>query len=316
MKISYFGYSLQHKVSQEAHLIDLSKTILSFADLSSPEFKGSFRFNSEYVYLKRVSGDVCMLLMTRDGERFRSINTANLSISEIRSMLGSEEKIGFASYVVIKPYYFGFASSSLSPKFDAFTELVNELLNRTDNGNFNFRITPLLKQATKSEAVSMEYIGRTTIEVGQKNTLTNHLLNFLSVGDCVEELDSIEITIKPKRNRNIKPIIEALIENTSDDELKKLHLKAKNDATSAMLELYVAGRGVISDSLDFIDESLIAASIEEKIVKNTTLQEQLVEHLRNGQKDKADFSRILRYCDEHSWTAFVDSVQNDYKLRQ
>ena len=257
-----------------------------------------------------------MLLMTRDGERFRSINTASLSISEIRSMLGSEEKIGFASYVIIKPYYFGFASSSLSPKFDAFTDLVNEILSRTDNGNINFSVKPLIKQATMDEAVSMEYIGRTTIEVDRHNTLTEHLLNFLKVKDSSDHLSSIEITVKPKNSKSIKPIVEAIIANTSDEGLKKLTLKAKNDASSAMLDLFVAGRGVISDTLDVIDESLISASIEEKIGKNITLQEQLMEHIKSGQKDKADFSRILRYCDEHSWTAFVDSVQNSYKLRQ
>jgi len=316
VKISYFGYSIQHKVSQETHLVDLSKTLLSFASLDSPAFKSSFRFNSEYIYLKKLSENVCVLLMTRDGEKFKSINTSNFSISEVRKMLGTDEKIGFASYVIIKPHFFGFASSSLSPKFDVFTDLVNELLSRTDNGNLQFCINPLIRQATKEEAVNMEYIGRTTIEVTRKNTLADHFLNFISADSGADELESIEITVKPKYGRSIKPIIEAMINATSDEGLKKLILKAKNDASSAMLDLYVAGRGVISDTLDVSDELSIASVIEEKISKNLILQEQLREHIKNGQVDKADFSRILRYSDEPAWSAFVDSLQGDYKLQQ
>lgn len=315
VKISYFGYSLQHKVSHETHLVDLSKVLLSFADLDSPTFKSSFRFNSEYIYLKKLSDNVCVLLMTRDGEKFKSINTSNFSISEVRKILGADEKIGFASYVIIKPNFFGFASSSLSPKFDAFTWLVNELLSRTDNGNLAFCISPLIKQATKEEAVSMEYIGRTTIEVTRDNSLARHLLNFLAVKSGADELDSIEITIKPKYGRSVKPIVEALISETSDEGLKKLILKAKNDASSAMLDLYVAGRGVISDTLDVADELSISSVIEDKISKNSILQEQLMEYTNNGQVDKADFSRILRYSDEPAWTAFVDNLPSDYKLQ-
>lgn len=296
--------------------MDLSRTILSFADLNSPEFKSSFRFNSEYVYLKRLSGDVCMLLMTRDGEKFRSINTANLSVQEIKNLLGNNEKIGFASYIWVKPHYFGFACSSLSPKFDAFTDLINEILSRTDNGNLNFCVTPLVRQATKDEAVSMDYIGRTTIEVTRENSLVSHFLNFLSADSGCDELDGLEITLKPKHSRSIKPVVEALISHTSDEGLKKLVIKAKNDASSAMLDLYVAGRGVISDMIDVADDSSIAATIEEKANKNANLQEQIREYISNGQIDKADFSRILRYCDEPSWTSFVEAVQDDYRLRQ
>lgn len=316
MKISYYGYSLEHKVKQETHLVDLSKVILSFAEFDNPDVKGSFRFNSEYVYLKRISGCVCILLMTRDGDQLRSINTSNLSINELTSMLGSEQKLGFASYVIVKPNYFGFASSSLSPKFDTFVDLVNEILSRTNNGNIHFRVTPLLRQTTKNEAVSMQYIGRTTIEVGRKNSLARHLANALSVSDSYDELDSIEITIKPKRRKSIKPFVEAILNLTSEEELKKLNLKAKNDAASAMLDLYVAGRGVISDVIDATEESLIGINIEEKIAKNETLHEQLREFKRDGRENQADFSSILRYCDEPSWSDYALSVQDSYNLRQ
>lgn len=83
-----------------------------------------------------------------------------------------------------------------------------------------------------------------------------------------------------------------------------------------MLDLYVAGRGVISDVIDATEESLIGVNIEEKIAKNETLHEQLREFKRDGRENQADFSSILRYCDEPSWSDYALSVQDSYNLRQ
>ncbi|GAB3484297.1 hypothetical protein [Azotobacter salinestris] len=314
MKISYFGYYLQHKISNESHLIDLSGFLSSFAEFDSPQFKGSFRHNGEHIYLQRLLGNVCVLIMTRDSEKFKKINTTNLSISEINKILGQDEKIGFASYIILKEYYFGFSSTSLSPKFDAFTNLINELLNYTENGSWSFCIKPLIYQATKEQAVKMEYIGRTTIEVTQKNTLAKHFLNVFTGEADTEELESIEIILKPRRMRSIKPLIEKVVEATSSDGLEKFMIKAKNDASSAMLDIYVAGKGVISDDLGSRDEKDIPGIIEEKIRENNQLQEQLKAFTENGQTNKVDFSRILRFSDVHTWANLAADLQNRYKL--
>ncbi|MGY2364427.1 hypothetical protein ACW9IO_17895 [Pseudomonas azotoformans] len=315
MIISYFGYYLQHRITNEKHLIDLSTFLKSFSSLEEPQFKGSFMHNSEHIYLQNLTGNVCVLVMTRDGEKFKKINTTDLSISEIRKMLGQDEKIGFASYLVLKDYYFGFASTSLAPKFDAFCGMVNTLLSYTGNGSWQFCIKPLTHQATKQEAVSMTYIGKTTIEVSGENTLAKHFLNVIGAGSNTEELDSIEIIIKPKKNRSIKPIIEKVISATSDEGLEKLIIKAKNDASSAMLDIYVSGRGVISDNLGNHDESVISEIIETKIRENVKLREQVQEFVKHGQVNEADFSWILRFSDVSSWAALASDLQNNYKLQ-
>lgn len=315
MIISYFGYYLQHRISSEKHLIDLSTFLKTFAALEEPLFKGSFMHNSEHIYLQGLSGNVCVLVMTRDGEKFKKINTTDLSISEIRKMLGQDEKIGFASYLVLKEYYFGFASTSLAPKFDAFCNMVNTLLSYTGNGSWQFCIKPLTHQATKQEAVSMNYIGKTTIEMTTENTLARHFLNVVGAGSNVDELDSIEITLKPKKNRSIKPIIEKVVSATSDEGLEKLIIKAKNDASSAMLDIYVSGKGVISDNLGQHDEAIIPDIIETKIRENVKLREQVQEFIKNGQINEADFSWILRFSDITSWATLASDLQSNYKLQ-
>ncbi|NWD85134.1 hypothetical protein HX891_32800, partial [Pseudomonas reactans] len=125
----------------------------------------------------------------------------------------------------------------------------------------------------------------------------------------------IEIIIKPKKNRSIKPIIEKVISATSDEGLEKLIIEAKNDASSAMLDIYVSGRGVISDNLGNHDESVISEIIETKIRENVKLREQVQEFVKHGQVNEADFSWILRFSDVSSWAALASDLQNNYKLQ-
>lgn len=315
MRLSYYGYYLRHRYHFGKHLFDLSGFIKSFASCSEPILKGAFKHNDEHVYLEKLAGNVCVLAMTRNAERFKKIDTSRMSISEFKQILGQDEKIGFASYLIIKENFFGFASSSLSPKFDVFCDLVNRLLSDTGNGSWEFCIHPLIHQATKDEAVKMQYIGKTTIEVQCKNSLAQHIFNVIGAGSDCEEVDSIEITVKPARNRSIKKVVEKIINHTSEDGVEKLVMKAKNDAKSAMLDLYVVGKGVISDLLGDHDESVISEIMEVKIRENHKLKEQIGAFVSDGQTDKADLSSILHYSDVSSWASLAADLQKNYKLR-
>ena len=238
MRLSYYGYYLRHKIHYGKHLVDLSGFIQSFAKCNEPLLKGSFKHNDESVYLNHLANNVCILAMTRNSENFKKIDTSSMSVSEFKLLLGQDEKVGFASYVVIKPRFFGFTSTSLSPKFDTFCDLVNRLLSITGNGSWEFCIHPLIHQATKDEAIQMKHIGKTTIEVKSSNTLAKHILNVLKADGDTELVDSIEITIKPSKQKNMKSLVEKILGQTSDEGLEKLIMKAKNDVGSALLDLY------------------------------------------------------------------------------
>jgi len=251
--------------------------------------------------------------MTRDSEKFKRINTASLDIGEIQKLLGQDEKIGFASYLIIKPHFFGFASSSLSPKFDSFCSMVNRLLILTGNGSWRFCIKPLVHQATKEEAIAMNYIGKTTIEVSHGNSLTRSFMSFLGCDDCTD-LDSLEITLKPKKNRSIKRLVEKVVDCADDDGIEKLTMKAQNDAGAAMLDLYIVGRGVLSDQIGNYDESVIPSIIEIKIRENVKLTEQLTGFLHEFD-DQTDGTHNFNPCsDVDAWRAIALALQGDYQL--
>lgn len=315
MRLSYYGYFLRHKLHYGKHLVDLSKVIKSFAECNEPTLKGSFRHNDESVYVNKLSGDTCLVAMTRNAENFKKIDTTKMSVSEFSKMLAADEKIGFASYAIIKPYFFGYASTSLSPKFDTFTSIINNLLSITGNGSWELCLHPLIHQATKDEAVKMDFIGKTTIEVRRENTLCQHFLNVLNAGTDAEEVESLEITIKPIKTKSIKRVVEKLINHTSDEGLEKLVIKAKNDAHSALVDLYVVGRGVISDVVNSVDESVIPGLMEMKIQENEKLKERLAEFIADGQVNEADLDGIIHYSDVAAWAALAYNLQQDYKLR-
>ncbi|MBB1617011.1 hypothetical protein A9978_31635 [Pseudomonas sp. UMC65] len=253
--------------------------------------------------------------MTRDAETFKKIDTSSMSIGEFKQFLGQDEKVGFASYLIIKNNFFGFASSSLSPKFDTFCEMINTLLTYTNNGSWSFCIHPLIHQATRDEAVKMNFIGKTTIEVKKENSLAQNILNVISAGGDIDDLDSLEITLKPIKGRSIKPVVQRLVSATSDQGVEKLVMKAKNDAKSAMLDLYVVGRGVISDDLGSYEESVISEIMETKIRENAKLKEQLEAFTEDGQTDKADFSRFLHFNNVSSWSDLACELQSTYSLQ-
>lgn len=315
MRVSYYAYYLTHKMHYGKHLFDLSDFILSFAECQDPTLKGSFTHNSEHIYLQKLAGNVCVLAMTRDAEKFKKTDTSSMSIGEFKQLLGQDEKIGFASYLIIKKNFFGFASSSFSPKFDAFCDIINTLLTYTDNGSWSFCIHPLIHQATRDEAVKMNFIGKTTIEVKKENSLAQNILNVITAGGDTDDLDSIEITLKPIKGRSIKSIVQKLVSATSDTGVEKLVMKAKNDAMSAMLDLYVVGRGVISDDLGNHEESVISEIMEMKIRDNAKLKERLEAFAEDGQTDEADFSRILHFSNIDSWSTLACDLQNTYKLQ-
>lgn len=314
MKLSYYGYYLKNRTNHRRINADLSAFLTSFAQLDAPEFKSRFRHNTEHLYLHRLSGSVFIFAMTRDGEKFKRINTSNLSIGEIQNLLGSDERIGFASYLTFRDSFFGFASASFSPKFDTFCSLVNSLLFATGNGSWEFCVHPLAHQATKHQAVHMNYIGKTTIEVSGQNTLKRDFLAFLGAEDSEDELDAIEITLKPKKGHSIKSAATKLVNSASEEGVEKLVLKAKNDAMSAMLDLYVVGRGIISDEIGAMDESRIPLAIENKITANDKLRERLQEFVNDDQYEKPTAKDLDLYCDVSAWSRFVHDLQADYKL--
>ncbi|WP_422464008.1 hypothetical protein [Endozoicomonas sp. ALB115] len=312
MRINYFGYFLKHRNRDERVLFDLRDILKSFCKLNNNQYKSNFKYSDEHIFISHQVGDVYLFLMTRSHEIIKKINTNDLSVDDIQDLLNQNEKLGFASYILLKENYFSFGSTLLAPKFQVFADYINKILHSLNISDYEFAVEPLLHQATRSEIVKMPFLGRATIEIDKENSLTRDIINVVRCkSEDVEDIESIEIIIKPKRSKSIKPAVEKFIDSIEDKGLQKMIIKAKNETHSQLTELYLIGQGAISDIIGSVKEESISGVLETKADENQYLINKLSEFRKNERFEEADISHIVRFANLDSWTDLVPELRQD-----
>lgn len=309
MKLSYFGYCVTRHSSGERYLFDLRPFLNAFCDLDNPKFKSRFTRSEEQVYLLKQSESLYLFLMTRTNEVIKKIKSSDLSISEIYDLLQQDEKLGFASYVYIKPTYLGFASTIMAPKYKAFSDFIVELFHAVGLVDFNFILHPMLQQATKADALRMDFMGRTSIQINKENSLFDDFRN--SFGGTAEEfanVDSFEIIIKPKPRKDISPAIVRVLDAVPSSGLDSFIMKAKESVDDQLMEIYLAGKGHVSDTLKKESEQLIETQIAEKIVRNDVLIEKVNEHEANDEFQKLEPDAFIHFHHVDAWGDHLGGV--------
>ncbi|HEC73145.1 MAG TPA: hypothetical protein ENI26_02095 [Methylophaga aminisulfidivorans] len=312
MRVSYFAHCLRNIESGENVKFDLGSFASAFCKFENPIFKNTFTHNGENVYLLHNSGDVYLFIMTKSNEVIRKINTDNLSVSEINDLLAKDEQLGFASYILIKENHFGYSSTLMAPRIDCFNDFIEFLLSKIGVKDYQFRTQALLYQATKADVLSMNYLGRTTIDLAKHSNVVKNFLSELNVTDAdILELDGIEIKIKPKQRKNIKPVVDKVIQNLPDDGVEKMIVKAKHqDAGEALKDLYLIGQGSISDSIDKSKEAKIPDHLESKRKQNKIVDERLAEYIEHEQLTEKNIEVVQRFSDAESWSARFPMLSN------
>lgn len=312
MKVNYFGYCIRNHVTGQKVLFDLRGFLKAYCRHAGTAFKNNFFHNDEHVYLIHHFGDTFLFLITRSNELIKKVNTNNISVGEINSLLEQDEQLGFASYLHMKEDHFGFASTLLAPRVDVFTTYINNLFESLGIPNLNFLPQALLYQATKEEALSLPHIGRTTIELSKENSFVQDMLASISANttDTIE-LDGIEIIIKPKSRKNIKPTVSKFLSSIPDDGVERMIMKARNEGASQMTDLYLVGRGAISDSVDKSLETRIPSLLEEKMNTNRFLQGKLTEYRADEGFEENSLDVIARFTDASAWADLLSDLLQD-----
>lgn len=310
MKVSYYGYFLHNQATGKKVLFDIRPLLRAFTKSATVEFKNQFTHQGEHIYLLPHTVGTYLFIITRSKELIRKINTESLSIGDVNTMLTQDEQIGFASYVLFKEDHFAFGSTLLAPKVDVLCRYISDLIESLGVVEWQFIPKALLYQTTREEALKMDFVGRTTITLDRENSLARDFIELVT-GEVSggTNLDGIEITFKPKPRKSIKNTVDKFIENASDEGVKRMIMKAKSETMSHLVELYVAGKGGVSDSIDGKVEQRIAHQIEKKMAENTFLPTQLREF-----KDVEDFESdpvegISRYCTDDAWSSLLSNLQ-------
>ncbi|MDN3697789.1 hypothetical protein QWY97_10570, partial [Vibrio cortegadensis] len=296
--------------NQHKTLFDIRPFLHSFCALDAVQYKNNFTHSGEHLYLFPVHGDVFMFVMTRSSDIIRKVNTREITVEQIRDLLGEDNQLGFASYVLITENCFGFGSTLLAPKSDVFIEFINTIF--ISLGIVNWKLIPfaLTHQATRAEAMEMSIIGTTVIEISKENTFAEDFLRQL--GMTTEEthnLEGFELTFKPRSRQNIKPVITNVLQQVPDDGITKLIIKAKNEVSGHMTDLYLVNSGILQDDVNNSSDLAIARNMVTKKTNNTLLTEKLEEFTQNEDLSESTIDAISRYNHITAWTDFVSTVQ-------
>lgn len=310
MRVNYHGYFLIEAQTGRRILFDLRPFLSAFCRYATAEHKNSFRYTDEHAYLFHQVGDLYVFVVTRSKEIIKRVNTTSIGIEDIQSILAQGEHLGFASYMMLKQHVFAFGSTVLAPRFNAFTEFVDELLRSVGLGHYQMGVEPLLYQATKSDVLKMGFVGQTSMQVSTDNSIGRQLLNVFNVPDANADLiDSFDIVIRPKKRENIKPAVRSVLDAVPDDGLNRMLVKAKMEARGHLADLYLAGRGQIADVIRTKDEGKIQQQLEAKMQENVTLHQKVQEFEQNDAYEKADLDDVSRYSAAAPWAGVVGAIR-------
>jgi hypothetical protein len=309
MRLNYFGYYFRREGHYLGYLFDIRPFIRTFCQIDSVEFKNKFTYNGENLYLFPARSDVYLFVITRSNEIIKRINKNNLNLREIYELLGRGEELGFASYIYFNQNYIAFASTMLAPRITALTTFINAIFSSINLGSYKFGTRAFLYQATRSDILRLPFIGRTAIQVNKENSLFEDVKNFIGATvEDVADVDSFELIFKPKKRKDISAAVKKAIQTIPEHGTDKMIVKAKDDAHDQLVDLYLVGKGVISDTIKVRDETSIYGAIITKTSENEILEAKVREFRNDADFEKIQLEDLLRFGDINAWSNFLPAV--------
>lgn len=244
MKINFYAVyseSKDKKKSRAALYEQIIEKVIKTSDHAC-EVEGHF------LLIHQIDDSTFLLTKTYDSELVKKINTRTLTVNDIKESLATDESLGFPSFVYINDNIIGFAHSFYGPRPRDLASFINakKLIN-TENDKII--IEPLLRDMSSADVMKMSFVGRTTLRAEAGSGVTVSVLRALGLKDIDEELlDGIEITIKPKRSRDIKDLSRGIIGNDEND-FSDVHIKAKEEAADILTDYYLSGKGHLNANL-------------------------------------------------------------------
>ncbi len=314
MKLNYYSYFLHNTETDKSYRFNLQPLLRHFCDQSTISFKNEFTYNDEHVYLLNLPGNLYTYLMTRSHEVIKKINTSNLTVNEIYDILNADDQIGFASYVYFDSHagqnFFAQASTFMAPKAKSFLTFVNSLLARIGMSHYMICVEPMLHQATRKEVLAMPFLSKTIMEINHDSPYWKKFAEMANAdGSAFTDVGSIEITIKPRRQKNISKAVKQVMNSAGEDGIDKLMIRGKSDLEDNLTDLYIAGKGAVSDTIENGTESEIRESIQKRIDDNDLLKIKLSEkQSKMSYSDGQDIQDINDFNSATTWTNFMGTL--------
>ncbi len=275
MKITYYTYFVKNNNGMWHH--NLLPFLHRFVEYNNPEFKKTFTYSQNQLYLFKLTNHIFLFVITKDSEIIKTIDSEALNYGDIYQRLQEDERLGFASYIYVDNLFYGIGSTIGGPKNTVWLDFINQIFMKLNIGKYTIDSFPLPSMATRDEILKMDIVGRTTFEIDNSNDFAKQIMGLFCAD--VNEIDCLEVIIKPKSKKSIINSFAKLCGSLNDDGLKKFLVKAKASIEDSLKDFYIVGKGYVSDSIKSRDDFNICEEITDKISNNPILNEKIQEFI-------------------------------------
>lgn len=308
MKVTYYGYHL--KVNDTLYLNSAITLLRKYVQHGNSVLKNSFiNGTGDSIFLFRRTNNFYALIVTKDNEIIKKINSENVTYEDIREDLEENERIGFASYIYFDRDHYAIASTVQGPKNKTFVDFINQLFEKL-HINADFISAPFSSKVSRDEVLELDFVGKTTFEITPESGAFTHFSRFFGGGALPNELDAIEVTIKPRRGSDIKHHIPALNAAIGEYGVRKYILKAKESLADSLTDFYVTGNGFVSDYIVPNGEDAISRLIADKKQNNEVLSIKLGELREDRRYSHVQIEAIARFDNDSAW---VDHISSNFE---
>lgn len=277
MKIKYFSYYLTDD-ALNYYRFDLRGFLEKFCDCKVPQFKKSFQHIDETIYLFNKGDGLFVIIKTKSDDILKKIDTNSLSFEDLKKMLAKDDRLGYAAYLYVQREYFAIASTMFSPKIRELQQFVSLVLQSLGIENNYFEVNLLTTSHDRSDILKENFIGASTITLGREGGVFEDIKNIL-LGRGLDNTDigSFEVTIKPRRGRSIKREVVRVADNLASNEYTKFLVRAKDERTSILTDIYLDGSSAITDIVVEKDEAKILKKIKQSAETNNHMKSKALE---------------------------------------
>ena len=267
MRLGYYGYFLTR--GNQKYQYNILPILKNFAKIKPCSFsKIEIEDLDEEVFFKDLGMNRFMLILTKNGEIIKAINSETGDAADIYDKIENNNKLGFASYIKFHDSAFGYAicSTTGGPKNNILTDTINKILSKIQSGPnpILFYSVAMTESSTIQDVKRLSFVGTMAIEAKRDSSLGEMLRQALGLDDD-GSIDSFEVCIKPKRGKSLNlQTSHAILDKIEIDGLKKYVVKGKKELEDLLSEFYLVAEGHIGDNIKKDIESSMLAEINRK----------------------------------------------------
>lgn len=283
MHAFYYGYGFRRfraPREEPLHLTDLRPMLGWLADHGS-HLQGKFKHNGHPLFFERVSANVFMLLAAKDEDIVRAVREGGAGSRSIQDMLDEGERVGFAAYVYLEDSLVAVASTAYAPRCGALVTLVDALIaTRFGADIVRSAFEPMTNSFNPSYATTLATVKTARLAFPGKSSTAERMLNHAFFGDVqtnLDEVESVEVTIRSKRKQSILPMIGRIATSaTVVADASLFEVLAQRNIADAAEDMFLIGEGAIVDLFDPRRDDM-AVSLKSAAERNSTLRVKLNE---------------------------------------